>query len=128
MDRGALRRTAALTLASTLTTAGLVALATPATAATPLCPGHRVRTLTFHTGSVQIFRSGDYLCALTYPKKKRGKKTMSVSIQARGSRPVVDKGRFTYHAGPLSVHVGHRCVWIRGRVDSSSVSSGWILC
>ncbi|WP_329134435.1 hypothetical protein [Streptomyces sp. NBC_00670] len=127
MTRGAIRRTAALAMAAATTT-GLLALATPATAAAPLCPGHRIRTLPFHTGSVQIFRSGNYLCALTYPKKKRGKKTMSVSIQARGSRPVVDKGRFTYHAGPLSVHVGHRCVWIRGRVDSSSVSSGWILC
>ncbi|MDQ0787087.1 hypothetical protein [Streptomyces sp. B3I8] len=135
MTRGAPHRTAALTLAALITT-GLLVLAAPtsATAATPttnataLCPGHKVRTLSFSTGSVQVFRRGDYLCALTYPKKKSGKKTMSVSVQARGSRAVVDRGRFTHHAGPISVHAGHRCVWIRGSVDSGSVSSGWILC
>jgi hypothetical protein len=129
VTRGALHRTAALTLAA-LTTTLLLALAaaTPATAATPLCPGHKVRTLTFSTGSVQVFRRGDYLCALTYPKKKSGRKTMSVSVRARGSRAVVDRGRFTHHAGPVTVHAGHRCVWIRGAVNSGSVSSGWILC
>ncbi|EGG46744.1 MULTISPECIES: hypothetical protein [Streptomyces] len=129
MDRGAIRRTAALGL-TVLTATGLLALAapTPAGAATALCPGHKVRTLSFSTGSVQVFRSGKYVCALTYPKKKSGKKTMSVSVQARGSRAVVDKGRFTHHAGPVNVHAGHRCVRIRGAVNSGSVSSGWILC
>ncbi len=53
---------------------------------------------------------------------------MSVSVQARGNRPVVDKGRYKHHAGPVTVHAGHRCVWIKGSVGRYSVSSGWILC
>jgi hypothetical protein len=129
VDSGALRRTAALGTA-VLTTAGLLSLVAPtsAHASDALCSGRKVRTLSFSTGSVQVFRSGNYVCALTYPKKKSGKKTMSVSVRARGGRAVVDEGRFTHHAGPISVHAGHRCVWIRGAVNSGSVSSGWILC
>jgi hypothetical protein len=53
---------------------------------------------------------------------------MSVSVQARGNRPVVDRGRYTRRAGPVTVHAGHRCVRVKGAVGGGSVSSGWILC
>ena len=43
---------------------------------------------------------------------------MSVSVQARGGRPVVDSGRFTHHAGPVTVHAGHRCVRFKGAVGA----------
>ncbi|MFF5946097.1 hypothetical protein ACFY7X_36185, partial [Streptomyces althioticus] len=55
-------------------------------------------------------------------------RTMSVSVQARGSRPATDSGRYSRHAGPVTVHAGHRCVWIRGSIGGESVSTGWILC
>ncbi|MFD7813869.1 hypothetical protein ACFV6E_13105 [Streptomyces sp. NPDC059785] len=128
MDKGAIRRRLALGTA-VLTTAGLLALAAPGSAqAASYCSGRKVRTLPFSTGSVQVYRSGGYVCAVTFPEKKKGRKQMSVSVQARGSRPVADKGSYTHHAGPVTVHAGHRCVRIKGRVSAGSVNSGWILC
>lgn len=129
MDSGAIRRRMALGLA-VLTASGLLALVCPGSAqAASYCSGRKVRTVPFATGSVQLYRSGGYVCAVTVPKKQQSKKRpMSVSVQARGNRPVVDAGRFTHHAGPVTVHAGHRCVRIRGSVGSGSVSSGWILC
>lgn len=85
-------------------------------------------TLPFSTGTVHVFRRGDYVCAYTAPKTPGAKRTMSVSVQARGNRPVVDKGRYTRRAGPVTVHAGHRCVRVKGAVGAGSVSSGWILC
>ncbi len=41
---------------------------------------------------------------------------MSVSVRARGGRPVVDEGLFTKRAGPVTVHAGRRQVWIKGAV------------
>ncbi|GGN54315.1 hypothetical protein GCM10011579_013250 [Streptomyces albiflavescens] len=113
-----------------LTASGLFALASPgsAQAATSYCSGRKVRTLPFSTGYVQVFKSGGYVCVVTFPKHQGARKSMSVSVQARGSRPVVDSGLFAHHAGPVTVHAGHRCVWIKGSVGSGSVSSGWILC
>ncbi|MFD8422629.1 hypothetical protein [Streptomyces sp. NPDC059466] len=129
MDSGAIRRRAALGLA-VLTASGLLALVCPGSAqAASYCSGRKVRTVPFATGSVQLYRSGGYVCAVTVPKKQQSqKRPMSVSVQARGNRPVVDAGRFVHHAGPVTVHAGHRCVRIRGSVGSGSVSSGWILC
>ncbi|MCX4575119.1 hypothetical protein OHB41_18385 [Streptomyces sp. NBC_01571] len=129
MDSGAIRRRMALGLA-VLTASGLLALVCPGSAqAASYCSGRKVRTVPFATGSVQLYRSGGYVCAVTVPKEQQSKKRpMSVSVQARGNRPVVDAGRFTHHAGPVTVHAGHRCVRIRGSVGSGSVSSGWILC
>ncbi|MFJ2395016.1 hypothetical protein ACIOTI_19965 [Streptomyces sp. NPDC087843] len=129
MDSGAIRRRVALGLA-VLTASGLLALVCPGSAqAASYCSGRKVRTVPFATGSVQLYRNGGYVCAVTVPKKQQTqKRPMSVSVQARGNRPVVDAGRFAHHAGPVTVHAGHRCVRIRGSVGSGSVSSGWILC
>jgi hypothetical protein len=126
VDMGALRRRVALGTA-VLTTSGLLALAAPGTAqAAVVCPGHEVETLPFSTGIVHVFRRGDYVCAYTVPKKAGARRTMSVSVQARGNRPVVDRGRYTRRAGPVTVHAGHRCVLEKGSVGGGSVSSGWM--
>ncbi|WP_234469943.1 MULTISPECIES: hypothetical protein [unclassified Streptomyces] len=128
VDMGALRRRVALGMA-VLTASGLLALTAPGSAqAASVCPGREVETLSFSTGTVHVFRRGDYICAYTAPKTTGAKRTMSVSVQARGNRPVVDKGRYVRRAGPVTVHVGHRCVRIKGAVAGGSVGSGWILC
>jgi hypothetical protein len=130
VDSGAIRRRLALGLA-VLTASGLLAVAAPGeaqAAASASCPGRKVRTLPFSTGTVLVYKRGAYVCAVTVTKKPGVKRKMSVSVQARGNRPVVDEGRFSYHAGPVMVHAGRRCVWLKGRVGQGSVSSGWILC
>ncbi|MFJ8469503.1 hypothetical protein [Streptomyces swartbergensis] len=130
MDSGAIRRRLALGLA-VLTASGLLAVAAPGeaqAAALAHCPGRKVRTLPFSSGTVLVYKRGGYICAVTLTKKPGVKRKMSVSVQARGNRPVVDEGRYAYHAGPVMVHAGRRCVWLKGRVGRGSVSSGWILC
>ncbi|MFF6995179.1 hypothetical protein ACFY93_09500 [Streptomyces sp. NPDC008313] len=129
MDSGVIRRRLALA-AAVLTASGLLALAVPGNAqAAAYCSGRKVRTLPFSSGSVQVYkRSGGYVCAVTLTKKPGRRASMAVSVQARGSRAVVDTGRFTHHAGPVTVHAGHRCVRVRGSVGPGSVSTGWILC
>ncbi|MFG3143630.1 hypothetical protein [Streptomyces sp. M41(2017)] len=129
MDRGAIRRRLTVGVA-VLAASAVLALVSPgsAQAASTSCSGRKVRTLSFATGSVQVYRRGDYVCAVTVPRKPGARRRMSVSVQARGGRPVVDSGRFTRHAGPVTVHAGHRCVLFRGSVGSGSVNSGWILC
>ncbi|MFJ8540672.1 hypothetical protein ACIRFH_01410 [Streptomyces sp. NPDC093586] len=116
--------------AAVLTAAGLLAVAAPheVRAAAAPCAGRKVRALPFPTGSVLVYKRGGYVCAVTVPKKTGTKRKMSVSVQARGGRPVVDAGRYTYRAGPVTVHAGQRCVRVRGGVDRGAVSSGWILC
>ncbi|GGZ17627.1 hypothetical protein [Streptomyces poonensis] len=112
-----------------LTASGLLVVAGPADAeAAASCAGRKVRTLPFSTGSVQVHKRGGYVCAVTVAKKQGKTQWMSVSVRARGGRPVVDRGRFKYHAGPVTVHAGQRCVWVEGEVGRGSVSSGWILC
>lgn len=128
MGSEAIRRRLALGLA-VLTASGLLAVAAPAEAhAAAHCPGRKVRTLPFTTGSVVVYKRGGYVCAVTLAKKPGTKRMMSVSVRARGGRPVVDEGRYQHHAGPVTVHAGRRCVWVKGRVASGTVSSGWILC
>ncbi|WP_328669234.1 hypothetical protein [Streptomyces sp. NBC_00328] len=129
MDSGAIRRRMALGLA-VLAAAGLLAFtgAGSAQAASSSCSGRKVRTLPFTTGSVQVYRRSGYVCAVTFPGVRGSRKPMSVSVQARGGRPVVDSGRFAHHAGPVTLYAGHRCVRVKGSVGSGSVSSGWILC
>ncbi|MFE2507737.1 hypothetical protein ACFXC9_04565 [Streptomyces naganishii] len=129
MDSGAIRRRAGLGLA-VLTGSGLLALAVPGTAqaADSTCSGREVKSLPFTTGTVHVYKRDGYVCALTTPDQPGRKQFMSVTVQARGNRPVTDKGRFTYHAGPVTVHAGHRCVRVSGAVGPGSVSSGWILC
>ncbi|WP_077800433.1 hypothetical protein [Streptomyces sp. JHA26] len=113
-----------------LTAAGLLAVAAPheVRAAAVPCAGRKVRTLPFATGSVLVYKRGGHVCAVTVPKRTGTKRKMSVSVQARGGRPVADAGRFAYRAGPVTVYAGRRCVWVRGGVDRGAVSSGWILC
>jgi hypothetical protein len=130
VDSGAIRRRLALGL-TVLTASGLLAVALPGeaqAATTALCPGRKVRTLPFATGTVLVYKRGGYVCAVTLPKRPGAKRKMSVSVQARGNRPVVDEGRYGHHAGPVTVHAGRRCVWLKGKVGRSTFSSGWILC
>jgi hypothetical protein len=130
VDSGAIRRRLALGLA-VLTASGLLAVAAPGeaqAATTAPCPGRKVRTLPFSTGAVLVYKRGGYICAVTVNKKPGVKRKMSVSVQARGNRPVLDEGRYAYLAGPVTVHAGRRCVWLKGRVGQGSVNSGWILC
>ncbi|MET8897115.1 hypothetical protein [Streptomyces albogriseolus] len=129
MRSGAIHRRLAPVLA-VLTTSGLLALAAPAqeAEAAALCPGRKVRTLPFSTGSVLVYKRGGYVCAVTVAEKQGVKRKMAVSVRARGGRPVVDEGQFAYHAGPVTVHAGRRCVWVTGQVAADSASSGWILC
>ncbi|MDX2593536.1 MULTISPECIES: hypothetical protein [Streptomyces] len=129
MDSGAIRRRLALG-AAVLAASGALALAAPGTAsaASGGCAGREVRTLPFGAGAVHVYKRGAYVCAVTVARDPGAKRMMSVSVQARGNRPVVDKGRFKHHAGPVTVHAGQRCVWVKGSVNHDSVSSGWILC
>ena len=129
MESGAIRRR--LTLGpALLAAAGLLAFAAAGTAqAAPSgCSGEQVRTLSFASGVTRVYRQGDYVCAMTLARSPGTVRAMSVSVQARGSRPAKDNGRYLHHTGPVTVHAGHRCVWIRGTVGQNSVSSGWILC
>ncbi|MFF4355951.1 hypothetical protein [Streptomyces sp. NPDC001604] len=125
VDSGAIRRRLGAFLA-VLAASGVLALAAPgeAQAADSFCAGRKIRTFTFSTGAVQLYKSGNYLCALTVPKSPGVKRPMMVSLQARGFEPVVDKGLFTQHAGPVRSYVGHRKVWIKGSVGSGSYDSG----
>ncbi|MFJ3618401.1 hypothetical protein ACIPSH_09630 [Streptomyces iakyrus] len=129
MHSGAIRRRLALGLA-VLTASGLLAVAAPgeAQAASAYCPGRKVRTLPFATGTVLVYKRGAYVCAVTLTKRPGVQRKMSVSVQARGNRPVVDAGTYAYHAGPVIVHAGRRCVWLKGQVGRGKFSSGWILC
>ncbi|WP_306320440.1 MULTISPECIES: hypothetical protein [unclassified Streptomyces] len=96
--------------------------------AASLCGGHHARTLRFETGRTVLYKSRGYVCAVTYAKRAGHRRAMSVSVQARGNLAVADKGRYTRHAGPVTVHAGHRCVRVKGSVGSKSVRTGWILC
>ncbi|MGX1130852.1 hypothetical protein RKD49_003042 [Streptomyces glaucescens] len=129
MDSGAIRRRLALGL-SVLTVSGLFALATPADAhaAAGPCPGRKVRTLPFSTGSVHVYKSGGYVCAATYAKNPGPRRTMSVSVQRRGHNPVPYKDKHREHTPGVKVYAGQRCVRVEGSVGRGSVSSGWILC
>ncbi|MBZ9639661.1 MULTISPECIES: hypothetical protein [unclassified Streptomyces] len=130
MDKGAtgIRRGLALGMA-VLTASGLLALAAPAEAqAAASCTGRKVRTLPFSTGTVHVYKQGRYVCAVTLAKNPGRERTMSVSVQARGHRPVVRKDKRTRRISTPLVYVGNRCVWVKGSVSGGSVSSGWILC
>ena len=130
MESGAIRRRLALG-AAVLAASGALALALPGSAqaaGAASCAGREVRTLPFSTGVVHVYKRDGYVCAVTVARKSGARRLMSVSVQARGNRPVVDQGKYRKMAGPVTVHAGHRCVWVKGSVDGRSVSSGWILC
>ncbi|MFI7503524.1 hypothetical protein ACIBVL_34640 [Streptomyces sp. NPDC049687] len=126
--RGALRRLAVGM--AVLTTSGMLALAAPgdAQAASSLCAGRKVRTLSFSTGSVRVYKSGDWICAYTVQRNPGPQRRISVSVQARGHVPVRKTRKHARTSLPVRVYAGHRCVWVRGSVGRGSVSSGWILC
>ncbi|MFF5535406.1 hypothetical protein ACFY71_23450 [Streptomyces cinerochromogenes] len=130
MDSGAIRRRFALG-AAVLAASGALAFTAAGTAQAGSaggCAGREVKTLPFKTGITHVYKRNGYVCAVTVARNPGAVQTMSVSVQARGSRPVVDKGRYRHHAGPVTVLAGHRCVWIKGAVGRHSTDSGWILC
>ncbi|NBM18384.1 hypothetical protein GUY61_22810 [Streptomyces sp. GC420] len=92
------------------------------------CAGRKVRTLEFATGEVRVYRSGHNKCAVTVAKRPGSRTWMSVSVQARGSKPLTDSGFYRRQAGPVTVRAAHRCVRVKGTVGSRSTASGWILC
>ncbi|WP_203599898.1 hypothetical protein [Streptomyces sp. SID10853] len=116
-----------------MTAAAVVALALVGTGARPAsaasgCPGHLVRSVSFATGQLKVYRSGQSVCAVTLAKHPGARRQMSVQLQARGGRPVSDSGRFTRLAGPVRVRAVHRCVRAVGAVSGRKGASGWFLC
>ncbi|MFF7449096.1 MULTISPECIES: hypothetical protein [unclassified Streptomyces] len=125
---GAIRRRLAVGLA-VVTASGVLGIAAPgqAQAADTQCEGRKIRTYTFSTGSVKVYRRGQSLCAVTVPKRVGTPRTMMVSLRARGFEAVVDQGVYTKRAGPVWSYVGSRKVWIKGRVGGGSYSTGgWV--
>ncbi|MFD8394702.1 hypothetical protein ACFV2N_37295 [Streptomyces sp. NPDC059680] len=131
MDSSGIGRRLALGTAM-LAASGVLALVTSGTAQASTaggCAGREVRTLPFSSGVTHVYKRDGYVCAVTVARHPGPTQTMSVSVQARGTRPVVDTGSYRHHAGPVTVYAGHRCVWVKGAVGSrGSVSSGWIFC
>ncbi|WP_046509108.1 hypothetical protein [Streptomyces odonnellii] len=93
-----------------------------------VCSGRPQKTVGFATGELRIYKARDYACALTVAKDPGTRREMTVSLQARGARPVVDSGNFSQQAGPVTVHALNRCVRVSGAVSGVSASTGWILC
>ncbi|WP_328747655.1 hypothetical protein OHT57_19135 [Streptomyces sp. NBC_00285] len=127
MKSGAIRRLA-VGLAA-LTVSGLIGVAVPdqAQAAPASCGGRKVRSFPFSTGTVEVYKRGGYVCAVTLPKRVGPRQHMRVSLRAYGLRPVEDAGRFKYRAGPVTVHAGQRKVWVKGEVGRGKFDSeGWI--
>ncbi|MFE7467392.1 hypothetical protein ACFU6R_25260 [Streptomyces sp. NPDC057499] len=125
--RRALVRTVVLSVAAAL---GLV-LGGPAVGpagAVSVCAGRPAKTVSFGTGELRVYKSRAYACALAVAKKSGPRRTMSVTIQARGGQPVTDRGRYTKQAGPVTVHALNRCVRVTGTISGKSGSTGWILC
>ncbi|MFF3031321.1 hypothetical protein ACFVS7_10005 [Streptomyces rubiginosohelvolus] len=107
---------------------GLV-LADPGTAqAASGCSGRPAKTVEFSTGELRVYKSRAHACAVTVAKKPGKRRTMSVTLQARGGRAVSDKGSYTKMAGPVTVNALNRCVRATGGIGKKSVSTGWILC
>ncbi|MFI8498178.1 hypothetical protein ACIGFK_06695 [Streptomyces sp. NPDC085524] len=93
-----------------------------------LCGGRLVRTVPFETGEVRMYKTRTQACALAVARVPGQRRQMAVSIQPRGGAPVRDAGRFTRHAGPVTVGAINRCVYVKGGVGAGSADSGWILC
>ncbi|MER5937863.1 hypothetical protein ABT121_11130 [Streptomyces sp. NPDC001928] len=129
MDKGAIRRRLAVGLAL-LTASGVLAVAAPAQAhaAPTRCEGRKVKTYPFSTGTLYVYKKRGYVCAITVPTSPGRRQKMMVSVQALRANPVTDEGLYTRRAGPVTVHAGQRCVWVKGQVGRGSVSKGWILC
>ncbi|WLW54822.1 hypothetical protein [Streptomyces sp. YU58] len=124
---GAIRRRLALGLA-VLTTSATLTLAMPgsAHAADESCAGRKVKTLTFSTGSVRVYKQRGTICVITLPKTPGPRQYMMVSVQARGFHPSMDEGLYTRYAGPRGTHAGQRKVRVKGAVGAGSVDTGWV--
>ncbi|MFJ2024185.1 hypothetical protein ACIODW_10320 [Streptomyces sp. NPDC087897] len=109
---------------------GLVPLlAVPGTAhAAGGCSGRPAKTVAFSTGELRVYKSRGLACAVTVAKKPGKRRTMSVTLQARGGHAVTDKGAYTKMAGPVTVSALNRCVRASGAIGKKSASTGWILC
>ncbi|MFF4588722.1 hypothetical protein [Streptomyces sp. NPDC001388] len=123
---GALRRRLAVVLA-VLTAAGVLALAAPgaAQAASAPCAGRKVRTLSFATGSVLVYRSGDWLCAYTVQRSPGTERKISVSLQVRGHVAVRKTRKHTHRSETVRVYTGHRHVRVKGSVGRGEGSWSW---
>ncbi|WP_308307527.1 hypothetical protein [Streptomyces sp. ISL-10] len=114
-----------------LTAASALALAGPglerAEAAAP-CAGRLAKSVSFATGELRVYQSGQQVCAVTLARSPGPRRSMSVSLQVRGRHPETDSGRFTRQAGPVTVQPRGRCVKATGSVSGTSRSTGWILC
>ncbi|MFE6462251.1 hypothetical protein ACFVP0_32955 [Streptomyces cinereoruber] len=128
------RRTTARVLVPLLTALALLLLPFPGgpgagTAdAASVCQGRPTRTIAFPTGELRLYRTRQYVCAVTVGRGPAARRAMSVSLQPRGGRPAVKSGRFDRQAGPLTVHALNRCVRAAGAVSGRGASTGWILC
>ncbi|MCQ9183165.1 hypothetical protein KMT30_29795 [Streptomyces sp. IBSBF 2953] len=114
-----------------LIVSGLLAVVAPGSAqAAPAtgCAGRKVRTFSFSTGSVQVFRDGGYLCAVTVQKHPGVRRLVSVSLQARGLRAVSKSRRDSRSSPPARVYAGHRYVRVTGAVTGGSYRSVWFQC
>ncbi|MFE0252553.1 hypothetical protein [Streptomyces sp. NPDC059010] len=131
MDMGAIGRRLVVGLAL-LTASGVLAVAAPTEAqaqtAPTGCAGRKVRTYPFSTGTLYVYKKRGHVCAIVKPKSSGRAQWMMVSVQAYRANRVEDEGKYTSWAGPVTVHAGQRCVWVKGKVGSGSVSKGWILC
>ncbi|MEE1743099.1 MULTISPECIES: hypothetical protein [unclassified Streptomyces] len=96
--------------------------------AATVCAGRPAKTVPFKTGELRVYKSRSYACALAVAKTSGPRRAMSVTIQARGGNPVVDSGKYTKQAGPVTVHALNRCVRASARISGKSGSTGWILC
>ncbi|MFF3176246.1 hypothetical protein ACFVQ0_26900 [Streptomyces sp. NPDC057900] len=96
--------------------------------AASVCAGRPAKTLKFGTGELRVYRTRSYACALAVAAKPGARRKMSVQIQPRGGRPVVDKGNFTQQAGPVTVHALNRCVRASGTISGKTGTTDWILC
>lgn len=101
---------------------------TPSAQAASGCSGRLAKTVAFSTGSLRVYETRAYACAVAVAGKPGQRRPMRVSLQPRGGSAVVDSGRFTQLAGPVKVHALNRCVRASGSVGGSSASTGWILC
>lgn len=117
----------ALTGALWLCVGGLFA-GPPVQAASGGCTGRLARTVPFDTGELRVYKSRTRACAMAVARTAGERRRIAVSIQPRGGAPVRDAGRFTRHAGPVTVGAISRCVYVKGSVGGGSADSGWILC
>ncbi|UUY51959.1 hypothetical protein NRK68_12250 [Streptomyces yangpuensis] len=92
------------------------------------CTGRLARTVPFEAGELRVYKSRTRACAMAVARTAGERRRMAVSIQPRGGAPVLDAGRFTRYAGPVTVGAISRCVYVKGSVGGGSADSGWILC